>query len=42
MLLENIFKNILDMSITASYVAIVVIIIRFVIKKMPKSFSFAL
>ena len=41
-LLENIFKNILDMSITASYVAIVVIIIRFVIKKMPKSFSFAL
>lgn len=41
-LLENIFKNILDMSITASYVAIVVIIIRFIIKKAPKGFSFAL
>ncbi|MGM9533035.1 M56 family metallopeptidase, partial [Intestinibacter sp.] len=41
-LLENIFKNILDMSITASYVAIVVIAIRFVIRKAPKGFSFAL
>lgn len=38
----NIFENILDMSITASYVAVVVILIRFFIKKAPKSFSFAL
>lgn len=42
MFLENIFKNILDMSITASYVAIVVIIIRFILKKAPKNFSFVL
>lgn len=42
MLLENIFRNILDMSITASYVAVVVIIIRFIIRKAPKSFSFAI
>ena len=42
MLLENIFNNVLDMSITASYVAIAVIIIRFIIKKTPKSFSFAI
>lgn len=41
-LLENIFKNILDMSVTASYVAIVVIAIRFAIRKAPKGFSFAL
>ena len=41
MLLENLFSNVLDMSITASYVVIAVIIIRFIIKKAPKSFSFA-
>ena len=38
MLLENLFSNVLDMSITASYVVIAVIIIRFIIKKAPKSF----
>ena len=42
MLLENLFSNVLDMSITASYVAIAVIVIRFIIKKAPKSFSFAI
>lgn len=42
MLFENIFRNILNMSITASYVAIVVIFIRFIIKKAPKNFSFVL
>lgn len=42
MSLENIFNNVLDMSITASYVAIAVIIIRFIIKKAPKSFTFAI
>ena len=42
MLLENLFSNVLDMSITASYVVIAVIIIRFIIKKAPKSFSFAI
>ncbi|MDU2112259.1 MAG: M56 family metallopeptidase, partial [Clostridiales bacterium] len=42
MFLENLFSNVLDMSITASYVVIAVIIIRFIIKKAPKSFSFAI
>ena len=38
MLLENLFSNVLDMSITASYVAIAVIIIRFIIKKHQRVF----
>ena len=41
-LLQNLFKQVLDLSITASYVAIVVMIIRIFLRKSPKIFSFIL
>ena len=41
-LLQNLFKQVLDLSITASYVAIVVMIIRIFFRKSPKIFSFIL
>ena len=39
---EDAFISILNMSITASYVAIAVIIARLLLKKAPKAFSYAL
>lgn len=42
-ILQELFTNVLNMSITATYIAIAVIIIRFfVLKRMPKIFSYAL
>lgn len=40
--MEQLFLKILNMSITASYVIIFVILIRFLFKKAPKIFSYAL
>lgn len=40
--LEDVFIAILNMSITASYVAIATIIARLLLKKAPKVFSYAL
>ncbi|WP_139904116.1 M56 family metallopeptidase [Clostridium thermarum] len=41
-LLQDLFINILNMSITASYVAIGVILVRLLLKKAPKIFSYIL
>jgi beta-lactamase regulating signal transducer with metallopeptidase domain len=41
-LLQDLFINILNMSITASYVAIGVILVRLLLKKAPKVFSYIL
>lgn len=41
-LFQNLFKQVLDLSITASYVAIAVMIIRIFLRKSPKIFSFIL
>ena len=42
-ILQELLTNVLNMSITATYIAIAVIIIRFfVLKRMPKIFSYAL
>lgn len=41
-LLQNLFKQVLDLSITASYVAIAVMIARIFLRKSPKIFSFIL
>lgn len=40
--MSSIFLNVLNMSLTASYVALIVIIVRFFLKKAPKIFSYAL
>jgi beta-lactamase regulating signal transducer with metallopeptidase domain len=40
--LQGIFTTILNMSITASYVAVGVILVRILLKKAPKIFSYAL
>ncbi|QHI71640.1 M56 family metallopeptidase [Aminipila terrae] len=40
--LENLFLHILNMSITASYITLFVILARFLLKKSPKIFSYAL
>jgi Antirepressor regulating drug resistance, predicted signal transduction N-terminal membrane component len=40
--MTNMFTNIVTMSITASFIAIAVIIIRMLLKKAPKVFSYAL
>jgi bla regulator protein BlaR1 len=39
---EDAFISILNMSITASYAAIAVIIARLLLKRAPKAFSYAL
>ena len=41
-LLQNLFKQVLDLSITASYVAIAVMVARIFLRKFPKIFSFIL
>lgn len=41
-LIKDLFTTILSMSITASYVALGIIIIRFLFKKLPKVFSYIL
>ena len=41
-LLQNLFKQVLDLSITASYVAIAVMIVRIFLRKSPKICSFIL
>ncbi len=41
-MLNMLFLQILDMSITASYVILIVLVIRFFLTKMPKIFSYAL
>ena len=40
--MTGIFTSVLNMSITASYVALAVIAIRMLLKKVPKAFSYAL
>ncbi len=40
--LSTLFTSILNMSITASYVIIGVLILRFILKKAPKAFSYAI
>lgn len=40
--LDNVFNTILNMSITASYVIVGVICVRFFLKKSPKIYSYAL
>jgi len=40
--MENIFNSVLNMSITASYVIIAVIIIRLFMRKLPKKYSYLL
>lgn len=42
MLLETLFKTVLDMSITASYVIALVVLLRMLLKKAPKNFSYML
>lgn len=41
-LLQDLFISIVNMSITASYVAIGVILVRLLLKKAPKNFSYIL
>lgn len=40
--LQGMFITILNMSITASYVAICLILVRIILRKAPKIFSYAL
>lgn len=42
MLLETLFQTVLDMSITASYVIALVVLLRMLLKKAPKTFSYML
>lgn len=40
--MNGLFLNVLNMSITAGYVAVIVVIIRFFLRKAPKAFSYAM
>lgn len=40
--MDNLFLTVLNMSLTASYVIVFVILIRLFVKKLPKSYSYAL
>ena len=41
-MLEQLFKQILEMSLTASYVILIILLARFPLRKAPKAFSYAL
>ena len=40
--MENIFRTILNMSITGAYIASAIMVIRLFMKKLPKKYSYAL
>ena len=40
--METVFLKILNMSLTASYVILAVVLVRFILKKAPKKYAYAL